>query len=184
MIRYDVEMRAEVDGRAIVGHASVFDQMADIRTHWEQIEHGAFDRVLAGTPDTRALINHDPNLVLGRTTSGTLELAVDREGLAFRVELPNTTYANDLRELVERQDVTGASFGFIPDGDRWSKAPDGRRLRSHTDVARLVDVSVVTFPAYDGAGVALRSVVFGGPSNRSALARARARVMFPTPKEQ
>lgn len=172
--RYDVEMRAEVDGRAIVGHASVFEQPTDLRSHWEQIAHGAFDRVLAAGPDTRALINHDPNRVLGRTTSGTLELDVDAEGLSFRVELPNTTYANDLRELVARGDVTGASFGFVPDVDEWSKAPDGRRLRSHTDVARLADVSVVTFPAYEGAGVALRTVTYR--PNRTSLARARARV--------
>lgn len=177
MIRYNVEMRAQVEGRAIVGHASVFNQLADIGPHWEQIERTAFDRVLKDGPDTRALINHDPNLVLGRTLAGTLDLGTDDEGLAFRVELPNTSYANDLRELVDRGDVTGASFGFVPGVDTWSKAPDGRQLRTHTQVSRLVDVSVVTFPAYEGAGVALRSVDFGRTNpNRSTLIRARARV--------
>jgi HK97 family phage prohead protease len=179
VIRYNVEMRAEVDGNAIVGHASVFGQVANVGPHWEQIERTAFDQVLRSTPDTRALINHDPNMVLGRTVSGTLDLDTDGEGLAFRVDLPDTSYANDLRVLVARGDVTGASFGFIPGDDRWERAPDGRQLRTHTSVSRLLDVSVVTFPAYEGAGVALRSADFHHHHpNRSTLVRARARVLF------
>lgn len=176
MIRYEVEFRAEVTGDRIVGHASVFDQMADVGPHWEQINRGAFDAVLGAEPDVRALVNHDPSKVLGRSGAGTLKLGVDDDGLAFEVDLPDTSYANDLRTLVARGDVTGASFGFVPGKDAWSKAPDGRQLRSHVSLSRLVDVSVVTFPAYSGAGVALRSIPLAGTSNRSRLVRARAAV--------
>lgn len=176
MIRYDVQLRAAVDGDRIVGHASVFGQLANVGPHWEQINRGAFDKVLKGDPDVVALVDHDQSKVLGRSTSGTLRLDVDDEGLAFEVDLPDTSYANDLRALVARGDVTGASFGFLPGADSWSRAPDGRQLRSHVELAGLRDVSVVTFPAYKGAGVALRSIPTWGASNASKLVRARAAV--------
>lgn len=176
--RFNVELRATITGQKLRGHAAVFGQVAQLDRHYEQLDHGAFDQVL-GNPDTdiRALINHDANLLLGRQSSGTLRVGVDSEGLDFEVDLPNTTYANDLREVMSRGDLNGASFAFMPGEDRWDRAPDGRQLRTHTSVQRLIDVSPVTFPAYEGAGVALRSFTFTR-SNRgkSQLIRARARV--------
>jgi Escherichia/Staphylococcus phage prohead protease len=137
----------------------------------------AFDRALADkTTDVRALFNHDPSMLLGRESSGTLKLSVDSEGLPFEVDLPNTSVGRDVRELAERGDLTGASFGFIPGEDEWSRTKDGRQLRTHMSVARLVDVSVVTFPAYQGAGVMLRSLTAVPESGRSQLVRARARL--------
>lgn len=175
--RFAVELRAEVteEGR-LRGHAAVFDQVADLgRGGLEQIERRAFDRALADdSTDVRALINHDPNQLIGRQSAGTLKLEVDDRGLVFDVDLPDTSYANDLRALMRRGDLTGASFGFIPGKDRWSQHR-GRQLRTHTEVGRLVDVSVVTFPAYEGAGAQLRSAPAGG-SNRSRLVRARAAI--------
>lgn len=175
-LRFDVQLRATVTGNKVTGHASVFGQIASVPGHYEQLERGAFDEVLSN-PDTdaRALINHDPNLILGRQTAGTLRLDTDDEGLPFEVDLPDTSYANDLRVSLERGDVTGASFAFLPGKDRWDRAPDGRSLRTHTSVSQLLDVSVVTYPAYSGAGVALRHMTFE-TGNRSRLIRARARV--------
>lgn len=175
--RYSVELRAEVAGGVLRGHAAVFGQTAALPGHYEQLAPTAFDSALRskGT-DTRALLNHDPSLLLGRQSAGTLRLSADSQGLAFEVDLPNTSYANDLRELVSRGDLTGASFGFIPGEDEWDRAPDGRQRRTHTSVAELIDVSPVTFPAYSGASVALRQMEFGHSSARSQLIRARARV--------
>lgn len=159
MNRLAAEFRARVDdaGR-IFGHAAVFGQAARIRAGYESIAPGAFNEVLARRDDVRALINHDPSLVLGRTGAGTLKLDVDEEGLVFEVDLPDTSYARDLRTLIGRGDVTGASFGFKPGADALSTAPDGRQLRTHTNLEALYDVSVVTYPAYEGAGAALRSL--------------------------
>jgi len=176
MDRFEVELRTTTTGNKIVGHASVFDQIATVPGGYETITRTAFDEVLKD-PDTdvRALINHDPNQLLGRQSAGTLKLGVDDEGLAFEVELPDTSYARDLRALAERGDINGASFGFIPGDDKWTRAPDGRQLRSHTSVRSLVDVSVVTFPAYAGAGVALRSIQIERRLNpRAAAIRSRA----------
>lgn len=180
--RFGVQLRAEVTGRKLTGHAAVFDQVADLGP-WglEALGRSAFDAVLADkATDVRALFNHDPSQLLGRQSSGTLRVGVDDEGLEFEIrDLPNTQAGNDVRELVERGDLTGASFGFVPGDDEWSKAGDGRRLRTHTSVARLVDVSPVTWPAYEGASVSMRSMKFDRPARaRSQLIRARARVLL------
>jgi HK97 family phage prohead protease len=173
-----VELRAQITGNKLEGHAAVFGQVARVRNDWETLAPTAFDEVLSN-PDTdvRALVNHDPMYLLARQSAGTLRIGTDREGLAFELDLPNTSYANDLRELVDRGDLDGASFGFVPGKDTFSRAPDGHQLRTHTSVRELVDVSPVTFPAYDGAGVALRHHEFVRPSGRSQLIRARARVL-------
>lgn len=176
--RWGIELRAEVsEAGVLTGHAAVFDQVADLgRDGLESIARTAFDRALADpATDVRALINHDPNQLLGRQSAGTLRLQVDRRGLAFEVDLPDTSYANDLRALVRRGDVDGGSFGVIPDKiERNTRL--GRTVRTHTDVARLVDVSVVTWPAYSGTGVQLRSASHTTASYRSRLVRARAAI--------
>lgn len=166
----DVTCRAEIQSGTLSGHASVFGSFASLPGHLEDIGRRAFDAVLADPDtDTRALINHDPNLLLGRMSSKTLKLSTDDSGLYFEVKLPNTTYANDLRELVERGDLSGASFGFVPGDDEWSTRA-GHRVRTHTSIARLVDVSPVAFPAYSNTDVSLRNNL-----NRARLIRARNR---------
>lgn len=175
--RLAVELRAEVDGSRLVGHAAVFDQTVPYFDGFERIAPGAFDAVLAKkSTDVRALVNHDPHLVLGRQSAGTLRLSTDNRGLRFEVDLPDTSYANDLRELVARGDVTGASFGFVAGDERFEKARGGKQVRVHTSFAELLDVSPVTFPAFDRTAVALRSLDLTGPSAREATARIRARV--------
>ena len=184
LTRYSVLCRSELSGNTLIGHAAVFGQVARVPGGYEQLSRSAFDEVLTRSvvanteTDTTALINHDPAQLLGRLSSGTLRLKADEDGLAFEVDLPDTSYANDLRQLVARGDMTGASFGFIPDLDKstWSRAKDGSQVHTINAVTHLRDVSPVTFPAYSGAGVALRSLDLGRPSGRSKLIRARARV--------
>jgi len=177
--RFGVELRARMDGDTLHGHAVVFGQTAKVPGGWEQIDRHGLDEVIdRSSTDARALINHDPSALLGRQSAKTLRLSVDDEGLPFEVDLPDTSYANDLRVLVERGDLTGASFGFIPGKDSFSRAPDGRQLRTHTSIAELIDISAVTFPAYDGAGVALRHYdIDAACSGRTQLIRARYRAM-------
>lgn len=172
------EFRAELDGNRLVGHASVFGQLAPVAGGYEEIGPTAF-RAALDDPDTdvRALLNHNPTMVLGRQSAGTLKLETDKVGLRFEVDLPDTSYARDLRELVARGDVTGASFGFIPGEDTMRRAPDGKQVRTHTSVARLLDVSPVTWPAYEGATVALRSISFPVRTAREQAIRARAALL-------
>lgn len=182
--RFGVELRAEVSGNKLVGHAAVFDQYATLPGHLEALSRSAFDAVRKdAATDVRALFNHDPSKLLGRQSSGTLRWSVDSEGLPFELDLPDTTTGRDVRELALRGDLTGASFGFVPGADEWSQV-QGRQVRTHTSVTRLVDLSVVTFPAYAGANVMLRSLDKASAavppiaeSARSQLIRARHRVL-------
>lgn len=178
-MRFHAELRAaEITGNTLAGHAAVFGQLAAIRGGWEAIAPEAFDEVLARGDDVVALRDHDPALLLGRTSSGTLRLGTDDDGLAFEVDLPDTAYARDVRELVARGDLAGASFGFLPGKDELGTGPDGRQLRTHTSVKRLLDVSVVAMPAYEGTDVLLRSYQPPQYDSRTRLILARHRARY------
>lgn len=161
MNRFGVELRAEVEGNRLAGHAAVFDRHAEVGFGLETLSRTAFDKALAEDPDVVALINHNMGQILDRSRGGTLKLGVDDAGLVFEAAIPDTSYGRDLREQIASGLMTGCSFGFIPGEDRVGRAPDGRQLRTHTSIRRLVDVSVVTMPAYDGTDVRLRHVEFG-----------------------
>jgi hypothetical protein len=175
-MRFGVELRAEVAGNRLAGHAAVFGTHADLESHWEAIAPEAFTEGLKRGDDVKALWNHDTGMVLGSTAAETLRLDVDDRGLRFEVDLPDTSYARDLRELVGRADVNAMSFGFLPGDDEWSRAPDGRRLRTHTSIKRLVEISPVSLPAYDGTECYLRHRTFDRPrpTLREQLVRLRA----------
>jgi HK97 family phage prohead protease len=83
-------------------------------------------------------------------SSGTLRLGSDERGLYYEVDLPNTSYANDLVELMKRGDVNQSSFAFLIDRDRWEER-DGKTYRIIEKVSRLLDVSPVAQPAYPDA---------------------------------
>jgi hypothetical protein len=149
----------------------------------ERIMPGAFKRALQEKQDVRHLINHDANLVLGRTESGTTELAEDDKGLKFKTLLPDTSYARDLAELVDRGDVNECSFGFTvngPQGQRWiaEKDPNDptytRDMRELLDVD-LFDISTVTYPAYSNTKTQLsaRSMAAMFPEGMPAELRSR-----------
>lgn len=153
------EFRAEEnDGkRTISGYAAVFNTLSDdLGWFREKILPGAFKDAVENT-DTVALFNHDSNLVLGRKSSGTLRLYEDNHGLHMEVELPNTSYANDLWESIGRGDVKQQSFGFTVDIDEWH-TEEGRDVRTIEKVKDLFDVSPVTYPAYPDTSVARRSL--------------------------
>src|SRR5699024_7189924 len=131
----------------------------------------------ADLSDVRALIDHDSSKVLGRTTSETLELTVDDEGLYFRCQLPNTSYAKDLYENIRLGNINQCSFGFIldEDGDSFEKRDDGLFKRTLRKIKSLFDVSIVTYPAYDDTDVApaLRSIEAIKESEQEELRKAQ-----------
>lgn len=180
MERFAVELRAGITGDRLEGHAAVFDVTADLGRHYERLARTAFDDAV-GRDNVRALVNHDPSKLLGTTNAGTLKVGIDSRGLVFEVpKLPDTTYARDLREMVARGDLDGMSFGFIPGEDEWSRARDGRQVRTHLAVRSLLDVSPVTYPAYQGTDVALRHMEIGPPpaDRRTQLILAHHRARF------
>lgn len=108
---YVCEFRAEGESRILRGHAAIFDEVADLGAFHEIVKRGAFDGE-GITGDVRALFNHDPSLILGRSGAGTLRLSINERGLAYEIDTPETTYGNDLLVSVSRGDVSQSSFAF------------------------------------------------------------------------
>lgn len=94
--------------------------------------------------DIRFVLNHDLAALLGRTKSGTLNLSADTRGLNVRSELPNTSYARDYAELVQRGDAGEMSFRFYEERDTFTfeKGEAVRTLHSF----RIREVSALTVP--------------------------------------
>lgn len=171
---FHFEMRkADNQPRAMVGHAAVFGEPTDIGGWFrEVIEPGAFTSSIKDD-DIRALWNHNPDHVLGRNTAGTLVLAEDAQGLRTTITPPDTQVARDLAVSIERGDINQMSFAFEVLAEEWIKGEDRNLdLRKITKV-RLYDVSPVTFPAYEGTDIALRS--------HDAWAKAQAPQTPPSP---
>ena len=139
------------------GYAAVFDTPADLGEFTESIKPGAFRRTLIDA-DVRALYDHARGDILGRTRSGTLRLREDSRGLAFELDLPDTTLGRDLSVLVERGDVGGCSFGFrcATGGDRWETRA-GKLHRELVDV-ELHEITLTAWPAYRETEVVKRSL--------------------------
>lgn len=160
-IIHGATMRAKDDKPGIEGYAARFDEQYDNGWFVETIKPGAFTRAIKEKQDVRALMNHDANLVLGRTKSGTLNLREDKNGLHFDCDMPDTQTGRDLRELIKRGDIDGCSFGFRVMKQSWreEKSKDGKMVqyREIEDVD-LFDVGPVTFPAYPQTSVDARSL--------------------------
>lgn len=150
------EIRADDDGVTVAGYAAVFNEVADIGGHFrEVIAPGAF-REAIGRDDVVFLVNHD-GLPLARTRSGTLKLIEDWKGL--RVETSLDPDDPDVRAIVgkmRRGDLDKMSFAFRAELQEWddTQTPPLRTIKR----AELHDVSVVTYPAYEGTEIGLRSL--------------------------
>lgn len=152
----------------IRGHAAVFNQWYTLHEDHElvireRVKGTAFANALREKQDVRALFNHDPNLILGRTKAGTLRLVCDIRGLGYDIDPPDTRAGRDVVESIRRGDVSGSSFGFAvrANGQTITRRDDpetGKRVieRDLTDLD-LFDVSPVTYPAYQGTDAGLRS---------------------------
>ena len=124
----------------------------------EIIQRGALSGSLADPGiDPIALWNHEPRLILGRRSAGTLRLTDTAEGLAFEIDLPKTGYGLDVRKLVERGDLKSMSFGFTvaPGGEKWATR-DGQKIRTLSAIT-LHEISLVSDPAYLETSVKMRA---------------------------
>jgi HK97 family phage prohead protease len=156
---YVAEFRAANSNASnrVTGTAAAYGTYAKIKNNLETIEQRAFDDTLASGKDVLLLLDHNPSLLLARTSNQTLALRSDDKGLHMEAELPDTSYANDLKALLKRGDITGMSFGFRVTKDSWSMVK-GMQLRTIKAVD-LFEVSIVTMPAYQtGTSVSLRSL--------------------------
>jgi HK97 family phage prohead protease len=155
-----VEVRAEGDDKPktkkIEGYAAVYSSPSEDMGFREIIMPGAFDRAIREGHDVRCLLNHDTNIVLGRTKSGTLRLSVDDRGLKIENDMPDTQAGRDTLTLIERGDIDQMSFAFRTIADNW-RTEDGNQIRELLDV-ELLDVSPVAYPAYAATVVSARAL--------------------------
>jgi HK97 family phage prohead protease len=156
--RAAVSLTHPAPGR-LAGYAAVYGAWsADLGGFTERVAPGAFQASLAQSEGILALWDHTERHVLGRVGAGTLRLGSDAIGLAFDLDLPDTTAGRDLAVLVGRRDVAGASFAFrvLDGGDSWSfEAGQARRTLTNVD---LREITVCAMPAYPDTTVALRSL--------------------------
>ena len=176
------EVRAVKNGdkRTITGYAARYNVLSDdLGGFRERIASGAFKRILDTNPDVVCLFNHSDNAVLGRTTAGTLRLSEDSRGLKFECDLPDTTAGRDTYKSVQPGDLNGCSFAFMVDDARMcdykeeeindeDESMRGKLkrafrtvVRTIRDFANLIDVSVVTHPAYPQTSVDARHLLVG-----------------------
>lgn len=157
--RVALEQRAD-EGPKITGYAAVFYDGTDATQYmlWddmaERIMPTAFDRAVK-EDDVRGLFNHDPNMLLGRTTAGTMRLSVDSKGLRYEIDPPDTAVGRDTATAIKRGDLSGSSFAFVPT-ETLIREQDGITIREILAV-ELFDVGPVTFPAYESTSAGLRS---------------------------
>lgn len=156
----DFDIRAgetSSDGMSFTGYAAVFNSPSEPLPFTEVIKEGAFKRSLKSRNEIKLFMNHNTDVVLGSTRSGTLQLSEDSRGLLAQAQLPDTQAGRDLSVLMQRGDVSSMSFGFSvpPKGDNWSS--DGATRELHQ--VRLHEVSIVTgFPAYEATTASVRSL--------------------------
>ena len=203
----DVRLVRADDGKArgFAGHASVFNSRTAIGNPltwgwYEEVAPGAFTKTLA-EGDARFLVDHDSRLLVARVSAGDLQLAEDDIGLGVDAELDaELSYVRDLIRNLEKRRITGMSFGFYVVRDDWDtedvETSDGHtatvEVRTIREV-RLLEVSAVTFPAYEDTDAGLRAMTTevraarqtspDAPGDRSAPAEATRSSDDPAPAD-
>ena len=143
------ESRSSKGGFNVKGHASVFDRTSlDLGGFREQVSHGFFQPVLDRSPDVHAVWDHDTRLTLARTRNSTLELREDDIGLYNFIKVAPTSYAQDLRILMERGDIDQQSFAFTVEDDRYEEDDTGNIMRTLIRARDLFDVTITAQGAY------------------------------------
>lgn len=177
---YTCQLRAtDEDGNAIIsGRPVVYNQVTDLGWFDEVIERGALD--YTDLTDVRLLINHQMDgipLARSRRNNGnsTMKLTADQEGLLMdyaRLDVKNNARAAELYSAVERGDISGMSFRFSIDEERWDDLESEHPTRHILKIGSIVEISAVTWPAYDATEIYARGKD-ALESARSALESAR-----------
>ena len=181
---FDFEVRAEENeehGKILTGQPIVYDERTNLGWYDEIIDNGA----LAETDlrDVRFLVNHNTDMIpLARSrnnnANSTMQMEViDGKGMSIRVDLDteNNAEAKSLYSAVDRGDISGMSFMFITDGDSWEDVDTDHPTRHVRSIKKVLEVSAVTFPAYEATSIQARGLSDALDSARESLDSERAR---------
>lgn len=180
---FEFEVRAEQDdekGDYLTGQAIVYNEKTNLGWYDEIIADGA----LADTDlkDVRFLVNHNTDMIpLARSrnnnTNSTMQLeVVPGAGLSIRVNLDteNNAEAKSLYSAVKRGDISGMSFMFTVDKDKWDDVDTEHPTRTITGISKVFEVSAVTFPAYEATSIQARGLSDALESARASLESVKA----------
>lgn len=151
----------EEDGQGIIeGHPVVYDQMTDLGYFNEIIERGALDKT--DLRDVRLCLNHDTSVVYARSRSNTpdstMRIWVEEDGLHFRASLDmENPLSKAYYSMIDRRDIDKMSFMFSVDGETWEDLETEHPTRHINSIGSIVEISAVTFPAYDTTEIQARS---------------------------
>ena len=162
---YSFEIRAEQtedEIGVITGRPIVYNSRTDLGYFDEVIERGALNG--ADLRDVRFLVNHDISKIpLARSrnnnANSTMQLMPDDQGMEIRVNLDvkNNSDARNLYSAIERGDITGMSFMFSIDDEEWTELESDHPTRHIKKISNVVEVSAVTFPAYEDTEISVRN---------------------------
>jgi hypothetical protein len=144
-------VRAASNGPTVGGYAALFNEVTDLGQVYERIEPGAFDG--ADMSDVRLLYNHE-GVPLARSSAGTLAVMIDPKGLKYVAALSDTELARQIADSARRGDITQSSFAFTITRQRWDEH-NGRPLRVIESIGKVIDVSPVSYPAYENTEFSL-----------------------------
>jgi hypothetical protein len=136
----NLEVKAEGDGRTIIGYGSVF---GNVDRGGDVVMPGAFANSIASGRKARMLWQHNPNEVIGAWR----KISEDEKGLHLEGELADIPRGNDAAKLLKMDALNGLSIGYRVLRDEWKG--DTRLILE----AELWEVSVVTFPMNESATI-------------------------------
>lgn len=175
---FDVSAEETERGHILTGRPIVYNSRTNLGLFDEIIDQGALDG--ADLRDVRFLVNHNIMMIpLARSRrnngNSTMKLTPDENGLLIdyvSLDVENNADARALESAVKRGDVSGMSFMFSIDGFEWENLESDHPTRHITKIGSVVEVSAVTFPAYDATEIYARSKR-ALENARSALESAR-----------
>lgn len=179
---FNFEIQANDDeekGKFIEGRAIVFDETTDLGWYSEKIDRDALKDT--DLKDVRLLVNHNTDMIpLARSRNNnensTLQMSVDEEGMKIRASLDteNNADARSLYSATERGDISGMSFMFTVDADKWDDIDTEHPTRTVLGIRKVFEVSAVTFPAYEQTTLEARGLADALESAKASLESARA----------
>lgn len=156
-----LETREENELGIIEGRPIVYGAFADIGGMFREIiMPGALDK--CDLTDVRLCLNHDTGYVYARsrnnTANSTMQLTPDNEGLYFRAGLAikDSPRAKDYYSAVTRGDMDKMSFMFAIADEEWDDLDTDYPTRKIISLATVVEISAVTFPAYEATSINAR----------------------------
>jgi len=158
----EIQIRELEDGKRVIEGLIPYNSRSEWMGWYEYITPSAFTKTINDGADVRALWNHDTTKLLGRVKNNSLRLRSDEVGLHIECDLPQTSYAEDVYNLIREGYNTGMSFGFTTIQDKWDEEVDetGRAVPvCYLIEVRLFEVSFcVSFPAYEATDSEARSI--------------------------